>query len=406
MSIRLRSVVLSIFVFLALIIILVILSSFVTLSGFISVEENLLRKDIDRVTSIMKFELEDIDSTALDWASWDETYQFIQDGNKQYLDFYIGPEVLADIEVNLMMFVDLDGDVVYQLAADIEEYTQDPFPEDLAKIVTSRDFLTHENLKEGKTGIVSLVTGDMLLASRPILQTDEIGPAKGSLIVGRYINEVFVEGISMDVAQPVTILRADSPELPDDFVTAKKQLDTNNNFFSASLDGGFMAGYTSLIDDKGGPVLLIRIEEPKLIQEQAIRTVLYNLGVLVITSVAAVLILTKRFDQIFLAKLALLSDWVGKITESGDHSQRFVPHGDDEIDKLGMSINEMLDTIQEAESELEKEESKTEEVEEKLEATAEVEKLNKYLIDRENRMAELKERIEELESNLQTPKDS
>ena len=56
----------------------------VFLKGFLQVEQDDTRKNILRAVAAYDEEIASLNFTSLDWASWDDTYAFIEDENETY----------------------------------------------------------------------------------------------------------------------------------------------------------------------------------------------------------------------------------------------------------------------------------------------------------------------------------
>ena len=79
----------------------------------------------------------------------------------------------------------------------------------------------------------------------------------------------------------------------------------------------------------------------------------------------------------------------------GNEKQRVAVHSRDEIGELGMAFNTMADKLQESKRN----------VEEKVEnRTRKIEEINKYMVERELKMIELKSRLQKAEEAAKTPR--
>lgn len=61
------------------------ITSNIVLGSFAKLEEQNVRVNIKRVLNAFQDELAGLDSTAGDWAPWNETRDFVLDGNKKYI---------------------------------------------------------------------------------------------------------------------------------------------------------------------------------------------------------------------------------------------------------------------------------------------------------------------------------
>ena len=69
-----------------LLVVLYITSTTIVMGGFAHVEDQDTRKNVQRVLDAYTDEVAKLNITAGDWATWDATYAFIEDGNQAYID--------------------------------------------------------------------------------------------------------------------------------------------------------------------------------------------------------------------------------------------------------------------------------------------------------------------------------
>src|SRR5512141_131388 len=97
----------------ALILVLYVVLSQTLMVGFQHSETISATQNIDRVVEAILNDQANMDRIAVDWAVWDETYQFIQDHNKGYIDDNLVPNSVKPLNVDLMLFFNTDRTLVY-----------------------------------------------------------------------------------------------------------------------------------------------------------------------------------------------------------------------------------------------------------------------------------------------------
>lgn len=53
-----------------------------------------------------------------DWAQWDDTYAFVKTRDPAYVESNLTPAILADLEMDLMVILNTEGEVVWGRASD------------------------------------------------------------------------------------------------------------------------------------------------------------------------------------------------------------------------------------------------------------------------------------------------
>ena len=109
-----------------------------------------------------------------DWACWNDTYKFIEDRNQNYTNVNLQNQTLAGIKVNVMLFVNNSGSLVYAKSVDIYTGEEKPIPEELLKMVEDGTLLTKSE-NDKKSGFVLLDEDPMFISCHPILTTNYTG---------------------------------------------------------------------------------------------------------------------------------------------------------------------------------------------------------------------------------------
>ena len=86
----------------------------VILPEFLSLENIEAKKDYDRVKDALSRELEYLTKFVSDWSAWDDTYQFIFDKNRGYIDSNMDWKTLGhDSNIGLIYLYSKEGEVVW-----------------------------------------------------------------------------------------------------------------------------------------------------------------------------------------------------------------------------------------------------------------------------------------------------
>ena len=74
----------------------------------------------------------------------------------------------------------------------------------------------------------------MLISSKPILTSQGVGPIRGALVAGRYLDSEELDSLSHITHLPIEISRVDDSNMPPDFQLALSSLSTKNSVFHES----------------------------------------------------------------------------------------------------------------------------------------------------------------------------
>lgn len=145
-----------------------------------ALEARVLDRDINRVVQGLQGEVLVLDALALDWARWDDTYRFVQDRNPAFIRANLTWEsLLQSTRIHLVSILDDQGRLVWggYRVGDPERAL--PLPANLSG----------EKQAPERSGILLTPEGPLLLARQPILRSDGSGPARGTLIMGRLLDD-------------------------------------------------------------------------------------------------------------------------------------------------------------------------------------------------------------------------
>lgn len=219
-------------------------------------------QNVEKVKNSISAEQGYLDYIVRDWACWNDTYNFIDDKNQNFVDINVQNEILAGIKVNVMLFVNESGSVIYAKSIDIDTAEETPVPKSLLRMVEDGTLLSKSE-SDTKSGFVFLDENPMLISCHPILTTDYTGPVRGTLIFGRYFDRNLKNSISKDTNSSLMIYKVGS-DIPSDSQTKLgKFSDSSNRTIVEPLSEERVAGYFELPDISGKPALIIRADFPR-----------------------------------------------------------------------------------------------------------------------------------------------
>lgn len=85
------------------------------LSDFNSLERTQNKNNLNTFLATVDKNIENIRSTASDYSNWDDTYEFIQDGNKEYIynNFREGTDNLESLGIDSIIYLNLEDKIIY-----------------------------------------------------------------------------------------------------------------------------------------------------------------------------------------------------------------------------------------------------------------------------------------------------
>jgi sensor domain CHASE-containing protein/two-component sensor histidine kinase len=339
--------------FISLILIQYAASQLIFLDSFATLEEQDTSQNVERVRSALLVELDNLDTYTYDWAAWDDTYAFIQDVNEDYIESNLVDGTFIDLELNFMVFVDSSGGIVFSKAFDLENEEEIPLPESLLEhIFPNSVLLQHPDTDSKVTGILLLSEEPMLVASRPIITSNDEGPILGSLIMGYYLDSARLDSLAETTHLSLNMQRIDNLQMPTDFQEAISSLSEETPIFIKPITSDSIAGYTLFEDIYEKPCLVLKVDLPRNIYQQGKASISYFILLLLTTGITFSIVIMLLLEKTVLSRLAQLNVNVNHIRSKEDPSERISIEGKDEISNLASEINRMLTTLEHAQNKL------------------------------------------------------
>ncbi|OGM03501.1 hypothetical protein A2129_01785 [Candidatus Woesebacteria bacterium GWC1_42_13] len=367
---------------------------------FHSIEDRRIGDNLERILDTQKFNLDNLSIKLTGWAAWDDTYEFTEDKNQEYIDSNLTPFAVQNLRVNFMVFMNNKSEIVTSLGYDYNNSREVDLPEGLrALIYPGSEIITHSEVSGEKKGILSLEEGPLMFVSRPIITSDGEGPIKGTLIFARFLDQRELELLSGVVHFPLQLIKIDD-KLGDEYKEAFQVLNRGEKYHVHNADRKTSHGYALVKDYFGKPAFLLRMSYPRDITQQGVRSINIFIASFVIASIGYLVLIIFFVNRFLIKRVEVLSREVVKIGESGSMKLRInVDPSRDEIASLGTSINNMLEFLQIAQREVSE---KKKELEGKV---GQIQKQNESLTETKKAMLNLLEDEKGLEQALKSERD-
>jgi diguanylate cyclase (GGDEF)-like protein/PAS domain S-box-containing protein len=360
MTLRSKTVILVAAALVTLLALLYISSRGVLLYSFTRLEDKGTERDLQRALNALQNRLEELDTTAYDWASWDDTYRFMADRDPEFVESNLLGDTLVALRLNALLLVNPSGEIVFGKALDLQDQEEIPLPQSLLGHLTS-DGLLPPGGEPGShaTGILLLPEGPILVASRPILTSTDEGPSRGWLIMAQYLDSTEVERLGQIIDTTLIVQPLDQPNAAEQLQAVRSELlEDPSSIVVRPLSTETVAGYAALEDLYGAPVLLVGVEMPREIYRGGQTAITYLLTSILLVGLGFGTLQYAVLDRQVLARVIELGSGVASIRSRDDLSARLTVAGQDELSNLTSEINNMLERIQATQTHLEESEER------------------------------------------------
>jgi PAS domain S-box-containing protein len=325
-----------------------VISSGVLMRSFTGLENETARMNVGRVRDALAAEMKGLKNSTADWGNWDDAYRFAQDHNREFIDVNMTPTALASLNVNLIAFFDTSGRTIEARAFNLVSSRQQPLPSAVESLPRFYPRLLSPDMTAGATGVVVLDGRPMIVAARPVLTSDEAGPAHGTLLMGRWLDSAEIDRLASTTHLSVATWPAGDPDLPGTVRSARTGLDDEQRAVVRPLSPSLVAGYTMIEDLNRTPVVALEVTMPRSIYRRGrsvvrVMNVAMLIACLVLGGLALVLV-----EKSVLGRLARLTRDVVELGRSRDVRLRVAEDGQDELATLGCEINRSVSELAEA----------------------------------------------------------
>jgi len=352
-SVRFKSLIIISATILVLMIALNYYSRVILMDSFKDLERDDLRQDVERILNLLSDDVASIDTLNHDWAAWDDTYRFIEDGNPAYVESNLMNQTFAGVNINVMLFLNAAGETIISKGLDIESMREIPVPAELVDYALANwDIFGTPDPEDHISGVVLIPQGAVMISAHQILDSEAQGPVRGRLIMGRYLDTTEIDRLSQLARLPITIRTLDEPGAPPDLKEAGTALLDGRDIVVKPISDDLVSGYGLLRDIQGQPILTVRTEVPRAIYAQGERALWFLTWALIGASVAVCAVSLVLLDRMVLKRLFKLRDDVGSIGKAGDPQARVSVTGNDEVTQLAGEVNVMLEALQRYQSEI------------------------------------------------------
>ena len=353
MTIRKRTLIIITATTLGLIVALYVAAQVIVLDGFRRQEMIEGHQDAERVAGALNDGLESLQGTVLDWATWDDTYAYIQGENSAFYTSNLeAPTAFTANRLNFMFYIQPSGSLVYARGYDLASDGFTMFPESFNEHLEPDGALLTMASEDGDVkGLLSLPEGPVLVAASPILKSDGSGPARGWVVFGRWLDTQEIERLSRTTLYALHAYRTADPNLPFDYANAFSRVSPASPVLVEPMSPETLAAYRLVNDVYGQPAVLFRADVPRWLYAQGQSTTLYMVIALVAVALVFGVVMLMLLERGVLSRLGGLRQRVSAVTASGDLGARVEMNGKDELSALALDINGMLEALQRSHNE-------------------------------------------------------
>lgn len=314
---------------------------FVVLPGFYSLERDEAVKDADRVLKALQNEVKYLTIFAWDWSAWDDTYEFVQSRSEAYIASNLIIDTFTGNHLNVIYIYDAAGRRIWGKIYDLDTEAE------MELALLPKEGLPDGHLlrtgsaggAEGKSDIQGFVlteAGPMVISAVPILKSNYAGPSRGTLIMGRFLDEAMVAQIAEQTQVDFSLSDVSGKPSCVDLADEKQRFDVHVG------SGNLLHVHAVLPDISGKPLLSVNTSFQRKISSTGHDTMQNSILLILAAGAGILMLLSLSLKKVILNPLSILSKHVLSIKKTGDLSRRLMLFRKDEIGMLARECDNMV----------------------------------------------------------------
>jgi PAS domain S-box-containing protein len=304
------------------------------------------------VVNNLRSEMNFLSTLTKSWSESDEAYSFAKGKNPGFIEKNLQARSFSRNDINFLIITNTRGEILYSQGFNDTTPQFEPVPKIILAEITSPDHPMMD-LSFEYIGLVNIPGSHtpVLVASSPILHTDQSGPPAGLLIVGKYLGDDEMDRYKTDSIPSLTISTAGAGS-PQPGIDDNSNAGYGSGVKISPLNEDSIQGETILKDYNGVENVRVTIVVPRTIQVQGKNALLDFLLIELSMGLVLGLFIIIFLDKIVLSRLQDISTEINMIRSSGRISGRVKITHEDEISRLENAMNLMLAHVEEAQARL------------------------------------------------------
>ena len=308
---------------------------------FLELDRAQATHNLERAIQALEREIDFLIPSINDWAAWDDTYHFVQDGNQDFIDSNLTPLAQEQLAVNVLAFYDQAGQRVW-IGRHALNPDEQPEPAGIAAPPNfhPHPFTTRQAPPDAAVGgLLWTPRGLFLIGYRSVVKSSGEGPPMGTVLMARFLDERSIKrlghqaGVDLHLSAPVPDTEPATPlqSVGRLTLTPTRLHETPNE----------TSGTTTLMGLDGQPTLTLSVTTPREIAARGQESLwlaslsLAGAGTLVLG------LLLVMLNRIVLAPLSLLTAHATRLGTSDALDARLGLDRRDEIGILAEAFDRM-----------------------------------------------------------------
>lgn len=259
-------IVLSVFIFAALqsITLLVLQPSFSDL------ERQDTTAKVAQAIKVLYYKIDNLAVKVSDYAFWDDTCNFIQDENKDYVANNFPDSTFENLNLDLVAIVNNETDLLYWQSYDHDASVKVPTSQEIRQLIVSDYSLwAFQSTEDTISGLIVINNKPMIIATAPVITSQNQGPIRGGLLFGKYVDQPVIEELTRLTDFKVSLntmmdFQAEDRQIANLLMSRQQVVALKEN------NENSISGYALLSDVHSEPKVVLEIVQSRNVYQQSL----------------------------------------------------------------------------------------------------------------------------------------
>jgi signal transduction histidine kinase/DNA-binding response OmpR family regulator len=307
-----------------------------------------------RVTQALEADLRSLGTFSLEYAFWDQTYDYVQGRRPEYVDENLEDTFWHVNGADLFAIFDVQGNMLYGSLSHPGDGSKLSLEDEIEQpLVRGHPLVTHATTSDTVKGLLRTRAGLMQVVSYPILTTMREGPIAGTIVGGRFLDPDHVSELGERATAEIAFYTATRNDAPPRAATAVQTLLNSGETQHFETTDTSALQYRVLQDVFGDPAAVLEVVTPRRITQIGTRTVRTTIIFLVVASAVFLLAAWLFMQRLIVTPVKQLTNQMLGIRRTGDLQVIIDNNRSDEVGILAGEFGELTSRLSRAQQESE-----------------------------------------------------
>lgn len=329
-------------------------SYFIILKDYKKLEEENIKTIYTRTNEAISRTIESLNTLVVDWAHWNDTYEFMKDNNEGYKkDNLLNKTTYQDIKLNFILFFNDQNQYFYGTSFNQQTKSFINVPPTLVQYYkTHPAILRHEDPKDHVGGFIYLPEGYVLMSAYAISDGEATAKSNGTIIMGYYFNEESLKKLSDTLQMQLSLIPTSKFSHDPEVQASLQELAQGQEFFSILHNEETIHIYSLFKDVNDKLIGLLRIDMPRTTYLNGLNTIHNYIIIMCILGIVIVGLIELLLKYFVLDRITIFKNQLQNITSTKVFSKNISITGHDELSDMVEDSNKMLNVINDTQNQL------------------------------------------------------